>query len=683
MQNYLNRNVFIRGGKEAFPLIPLICVLFFCFSISPKISADSDSYWSQALDTEGQVLLDALSSRATENMVEIGDGTTYKNYPFRTQFMDCRTQIIYLSSELGSEQDYHALAFKFYQYPGTISNCTIRMKHTSKTNYDSQAYWEGSGWTVVYTGAVQVDANGWARIGFGRDFAYDGSQNVMLDIFFDRTSYNGKDGYVYATETASKRSIYRAYDNAHGMGNPAYWIQNLPEPYSGAWIPDIRFYGEDPSGDDDGGGDDGGGETVEDVNDLSAWVFEDNSSDGFQSADRIDYTAGTGIGFDLGASGPDAAVGNQKVMLSGWRSPNGLDGGEASQSSVYEAVFTIKASAGTISSSPGYRIKFSNRGFSHQGSFMMENNDLSSIDNNYSTNDTAFLGYLHFSPPGELTDMGDNGAQADWAGTGQDFRDYAIGFEVVGNEGETGTLLLESVSVSKFSVPSRQNPVIAWGSSGDSRISGLTPETSLAFNESPSGWVVNENANVTGFTLLTPSDAINANNISTSLAAASGKRNLDLVCTSGVGTVLANSLYRFTVDIQSSSATTAPICRFSFQARNLGTAVSENFGYKQGIWEYNYNRGEGISKILYYRPDNQTVLPCAPPTSGALVDMYIYSHDQYSDGDNSPTLLPSFSMFDEGTFDIDSYETGGWDTPNATVTINYAGWELISGGTEE
>lgn len=173
-------------------------------------------------------------------VITIGTGTGTWNYPLSTFYHDARTQIIYLSSELGGPRTITSLSLDVSTLPGQIMNAfTIRMKHTDLSAYITSSTWESTGWTTVYAANQTMSSTGWNEFSFPTPFTYNGTQNLMVDISFNNSSYTS-DGYCrYSLTGAASRSMYYRTDS--GSGDPLAWSGISPTRNLYAGVPNIRL----------------------------------------------------------------------------------------------------------------------------------------------------------------------------------------------------------------------------------------------------------------------------------------------------------------------------------------------------------------------------------------------------------------------------------------------------------
>jgi uncharacterized repeat protein (TIGR01451 family) len=169
----------------------------------------------------------------------IGAGTNTWEMPMGTLFHDARTQVIYLASEVGAAGKINALALNVVGAPGqTMSNWTIRVKHTPLDGY-SVPQWQTNDWTVVYRHDEVIETVGWNTFFFDQPFDFDGTNNLMMDLSFDNSTYSS-DGLCAAYPTELNRSVFFQTDSA--FGDPITWSgTNAPPPGVAKRAPQVRF----------------------------------------------------------------------------------------------------------------------------------------------------------------------------------------------------------------------------------------------------------------------------------------------------------------------------------------------------------------------------------------------------------------------------------------------------------
>ncbi len=170
----------------------------------------------------------------------------YASWPMQTYYHDSRTQVIYLSSEIGDAKTITDLALSVYQVPGqTLNNWTIRMKHTSRNYYSGYPYFETSGWTIVYQNNETISSAGWQNFHFQNAFEYNGTSNLMID-FSHNNSYYSYDGYCLVSDMGIDRVLLSFADSTYG--DPLYWSDSYnPGIYLAEGVPNIKLIGTVPA----------------------------------------------------------------------------------------------------------------------------------------------------------------------------------------------------------------------------------------------------------------------------------------------------------------------------------------------------------------------------------------------------------------------------------------------------
>jgi hypothetical protein len=203
----------------------------FPVSISAKDFADGP-----ATNFTGTV---ALSGRTGRPDVLLGTGGSAWLFPLATGYHDARTQMIYLTNEIGGSGRIVALGLDVLLTPGqTMNNFTIRLKHTALNRYTAPA-WETNDWTTVYQANQMVLSNGPVSFLFATPFDYNGTSNLMVDLSFNNF-YFTTDGYCHSTGTGVARSL--AVQNDGQFGDPLNWSgTTAPVPAANSMIPNLRL----------------------------------------------------------------------------------------------------------------------------------------------------------------------------------------------------------------------------------------------------------------------------------------------------------------------------------------------------------------------------------------------------------------------------------------------------------
>lgn len=205
---------------------------------SVRITAE-DSNDTTVIDFEGEANIKGVIQEAHREL-NIGAGSLSWIYPMPTSFNDARTQIIYLTNEIGSASSITGLSVNVSTIPGqTMNNFTIRMKHTDLSSFSATPSWDGDGWSVLFQTNEAPGNTGWRSYFFVSPFVYNASNNLMVDLSFNNNSFT-TDGNVLSTLLSDRRSIVFRTDN--DFGDPLTWAGSDPAPASDFRIANIRLF---------------------------------------------------------------------------------------------------------------------------------------------------------------------------------------------------------------------------------------------------------------------------------------------------------------------------------------------------------------------------------------------------------------------------------------------------------
>ncbi len=173
------------------------------------------------------------------DIVTVGTQSLTWSYPVHTVSHDSRTQVIYLSGEIGRSGYITGLALDIETAPGqSLEDWTIRMKHTSKSVYDDCSM-DSGGWTLVYRNNESIVNKGWCKFEFDTPFAYNGADNLLVDFSHNNSSFS-EDGLCRVSSPGGMRSVYACSDSEHG--DPLMWsTANSPVLYCSNNVPNVRL----------------------------------------------------------------------------------------------------------------------------------------------------------------------------------------------------------------------------------------------------------------------------------------------------------------------------------------------------------------------------------------------------------------------------------------------------------
>jgi len=149
------------------------------------------------------------------NYACVGTGTGTVQYPFYSYWMDAKTDMLFLNSELGisGPKILTRLGFNIETVaPQSLNSFTIKLQNTSLTTLTG---FEQGNWTTVYSvSQYTVPGTGWQYIDFTVPFYYDGVNNLLAEICFDNTSWTAS-STVYST-AATGMTWAQYQDNSAG-----------------------------------------------------------------------------------------------------------------------------------------------------------------------------------------------------------------------------------------------------------------------------------------------------------------------------------------------------------------------------------------------------------------------------------------------------------------------------------
>ncbi len=152
---------------------------------------------------------------ANVTIINIGTGTTTSNYPYTTYWMDGRTQLLYLASEInaGKATGYITkIGFNVISNSSQLmSGFSVKMQHTTNPAITG---WVTTGWTTCFSGNYTVPGTGWQYIDMQTPFQYNGSSNLLIEVCYDNSSYTSYSPVNATTMSNVARGYYT--DNSSG-----------------------------------------------------------------------------------------------------------------------------------------------------------------------------------------------------------------------------------------------------------------------------------------------------------------------------------------------------------------------------------------------------------------------------------------------------------------------------------
>jgi hypothetical protein len=168
------------------------------------------------------------SGGGTGATLTLGSGTsTTGTAPYGTYYMDERVQLIFTRNELlaagytSANSFVRSLSFNVSSASSQVMNSfTIRLAHTSTAAFasggllGSVSFLSGNNTTTVFSGNVTATA-GWNKHTFSTAFQYNGTDNLLVDICWNNSSYTSNSNVFY-TSTPDYQVLYLQSDNSSG-----------------------------------------------------------------------------------------------------------------------------------------------------------------------------------------------------------------------------------------------------------------------------------------------------------------------------------------------------------------------------------------------------------------------------------------------------------------------------------
>lgn len=141
--------------------------------------------------------------------IYMGTDTLSSNFPFTTYWMDGRTDILFLESEItaaGGVPGYF-MGISFYVNHVdtlTMNGFNVKMQNTVDTALNSFS----GAWEVCFSGVYKVMSTGWQTISFTQPFGWNGNDNVKIEVCFNNSRWTW---FSTVRSTAIPRKTYGYY----------------------------------------------------------------------------------------------------------------------------------------------------------------------------------------------------------------------------------------------------------------------------------------------------------------------------------------------------------------------------------------------------------------------------------------------------------------------------------------
>ncbi|MCC8080973.1 MAG: hypothetical protein LIO80_02990 [Lachnospiraceae bacterium] len=168
------------------------------------------------LAVSGLVISSPTTAYAAVDTVTIGEtqqsGTIV---PYGNFYKNSLCETIYTSEQVGSAGTISEIAYQVMSASSlATTSVKIYMGHTQKSAFSGSDDWiSASDLTLVYSGTPTLGtAAGWEAVTLDEEFAYNGSDNLVIAVSRESTTYTSSLTYAY-TQTSSNNSLYRRSDS--------------------------------------------------------------------------------------------------------------------------------------------------------------------------------------------------------------------------------------------------------------------------------------------------------------------------------------------------------------------------------------------------------------------------------------------------------------------------------------
>lgn len=147
-----------------------------------------------------------------------GRGTVTASHPFKTFYMDAKTDMLYLASELtpvwGNEQArVNGIGFNVLNAsPQMMNGLTIKIQNTNLTSLTG---FTNTGWTTVLSSNYTITNTGWVFFYFS-PFIWDGTSNLLIEVCFNNSSINSNSAVMASNKPGLTWHQYQDLPNGNG-----------------------------------------------------------------------------------------------------------------------------------------------------------------------------------------------------------------------------------------------------------------------------------------------------------------------------------------------------------------------------------------------------------------------------------------------------------------------------------
>lgn len=186
------------------------------FQVASVCSTTSSAFSASfAFTTAVSTTTSSTTTTTSGSVVTIGTSTNIQsNTPYGSAFVKEHTQMIVTKSELvaagyvSSNNIIKSLSFYVSAASGqTLSNFTIKLMHVSNSEFSNTNFISTGNAVTVYSSNFVTTTGTWNKHVFSSGFAYNGNDNVLIDITWSN-SVSSTNSSVYASSSTTNKTLF-------------------------------------------------------------------------------------------------------------------------------------------------------------------------------------------------------------------------------------------------------------------------------------------------------------------------------------------------------------------------------------------------------------------------------------------------------------------------------------------
>lgn len=164
-----------------------------------------------------------VDNAVSETTTTIGTGNSAKNLPINPEANYSYTQQIFTPAQVAATGNITKLSFQYFKSGGNLNQKDVKIYLTTSDNatFSSKTWIPVTEDNLVYNGALAATASGWIELPLAKEYAYDGTKNLVV-VVEDLTSADKiSSGYFLSNSASSGVTLRYA-------GSTKYTPANIP-----------------------------------------------------------------------------------------------------------------------------------------------------------------------------------------------------------------------------------------------------------------------------------------------------------------------------------------------------------------------------------------------------------------------------------------------------------------------